>query len=233
MGQGLNRIGGSDTYRSGEPLMESDPTRMCELLVGLPDVRVLGVSGDPRNRQEQLVVRIESKTVEVGCAQCGTRATVKDRSEVRLVDLPAFGRPAILLWYKRRWQCPEPDCPTKTWTEQAVLIPPPRAGMTDRTGRWVTVQVGCYGRTVAEVARELGTDWHTVMAAVMAYGTPLVEDPNRIGPVTALGLDETLFVRSGRWRTQSWCTSIVGLDAPSQLLDVVPGRNNGTLAGCV
>jgi transposase len=39
------------------------------------------------------------------------------------------------------------------------------------------------------------------MDAVAAYGTPLVEDPDRIGPVTALGLDETLFARTGRWRT--------------------------------
>jgi hypothetical protein len=68
------------------------------------------------------------------------------------------------------------------------------------------VQVGRDGRTVAEVTRELGCDWHTVMGAVDAYGTPLVEDPDRIGPVSALGLDETLFARTGRWRTQQWCT---------------------------
>jgi transposase len=74
------------------------------------------------------------------------------------------------------------------------------------------------------VARELGCDWHTVMDAVVAYGTPLVDDPARIGPVTALGLDETLFARSGRWRTQHWCTSIVDVSGPSQLLDVIPGR---------
>jgi transposase len=96
--------------------------------------------------------------------------------------------------------------------------------MTDRAGRWVTVQVGREGRTVAEVARQLGCDWHTVMDAVIAYGTPLVEDPHRIGPVTALGLDETLFARTGKWRTQRWCTSIVDVGRPAQLLDVVAGR---------
>jgi hypothetical protein len=30
---------------------------------------------------------------------------------------------------------------------------------------------------------------------------PLVEDPNRFGEVRALGLDETLFYRQGRYRT--------------------------------
>jgi hypothetical protein len=67
--------------------------------------------------------------------------------------------------------------------------------------RWATVQVGRQGRTVAEVARELGCDWHTVNDAVMAYGTArLAADVDRVGQVGALGLDETLFARVGRWR---------------------------------
>lgn len=33
-----------------------------------------------------------------------------------------------------------------------------RLVMTDRAGRWVTEQVGLYGRTVNEVASELGCD---------------------------------------------------------------------------
>src|SRR5690606_10970384 len=105
-----------------------------------------------------------------------------------------------------------------TWTETDPRVAPARAAMTDRAGRWVTAQVGREGRTVAEVARELGCDWHTVMDAVVAYGTPLIDDPDRIGEVTALGLDETLFARTGPWRTQQWCTSIVDVGRPAQLL---------------
>jgi transposase len=54
-----------------------------------------------------------------------------------------------------------------------------------------------------------------------------VEDPERIGEVSALGLDETLFCRRGRWRAQHWCTSIVDVSADhdAQLLDVVEGRD--------
>jgi transposase len=59
----------------------------------------------------------------------------------------------------------------------------------------VCEQVGRPGPTVAELARELGCDWHTVNDAVIAYGTALVEHPDRIGDVDALGLDETLFCR--------------------------------------
>ena len=52
--------------------------------------------------------------------------------------------------------------------------------------------------SVAEVAKELGCDWHTVNDAVVRYGEALVDDPDRFGDVSALGLDEVLFVRRGR-----------------------------------
>jgi hypothetical protein len=96
--------------------------------------------------------------------------------------------------------------------------------MTDRAGRWATTQVGRHGRTVNEVAGDLGCDWHTVNDAVIAYGPPLVEDPDRIGQVTAVGLDEVLFARQGRWRTPVWSTSIADV-ATGQLLDVIEGRS--------
>ena len=210
--------------------MEVDPTRMCALLVGLPDVIVLGVVDEA---DRPLQVHVETVVGSVGCAGCGTRARVKDRAEVALVDLPAFGRPAVLVWHKRRWRCPDADCAAASWTEQAPAIAAVRARVTDRAGRWVTAQVGRDGRSVAEVARELGCDWHTVMDAVVAYGTPLVDDPDRIGQVNALGLDETLFARTGAWRTQSWCTSIVDVGSPSQLLDVVEGRTAKAASGWI
>jgi hypothetical protein len=74
-----------------------------------------------------------------------------------------------------------------------------------------------------DVARELGCGWHTVMDAVVAIGEQLIDHPDRIGEVTALGLDETLFARIGQFRTQSWSTQIVDVRR-GQLLDVVEGR---------
>lgn len=153
---------------------------------------------------------------------------MKDRPAVELVDLSCFGRPARLVWHKRRWACGAAPCRVGSFTEQAPEIAPARGAMTDRAGRWVSEQVGRAGRTVAEVARELGCDWHTLNDAVIAYGMPLVEDPARIGPLSALGLDETLFCRRGRWHTQEWCTSIVDVSPGQvQLLDVVQGRDAG------
>lgn len=202
--------------------METDPIRVCELIVGLPDVNVLGVedlgSGEP------LRLHIESRSGRPRCGECGTGAEVKDRPQVELADLPAFGRPVRTVWRKHRWRCPDRECLVGSWTAVDLRIGAPRLGLTDRAGRWATTQVGKLGRTVSEVARELGCDWHTVNDAVLAYGQALLEaDVDRIGQVTALGMDETLFARVGMWRRQLWSTSIVDVTG-GVLLDVVPGR---------
>lgn len=75
--------------------METNATRMCALLVGLADVHVLAVDDQPGR---PVRVYVETTAGAVGCGACGTRAWVKDRPEVALVDLPAFGRPAVLVW---------------------------------------------------------------------------------------------------------------------------------------
>jgi hypothetical protein len=147
---------------------------------------------------------------------------------VSFADLACFGRPARLCWHKYRLRCPDPDCEVGSWTWEDSRIAFPRQAMTDRAGRWATEQVGKLGRTVAEVARDLGCDWHTVNDTVVAYGSALVDDPARIAAVTtALGLDETLFCRRGHWRRQEFATSIVDVSPgrPAQLLDVVEGRS--------
>jgi transposase len=141
------------------------------------------------------------------------------------VDLPVFGRPARLVWAKQRWRCPNRLCPVATWTEQNPQIASTRCALTTRAARWATRQVGGQCRTVAEVARELGCDWHTVMDAFVVYGSPLIDNPDRYGTVGAVGLDETLCVRVGRYRTQVWSTQIVDVRA-GQLLDVIVGRDS-------
>lgn len=196
---------------------------MCELLVGLPAVNVLAVEDQ---HGEPIRVHVESRRSRPTCRACGQGAWVKERPVAELVDLPVFGRPVRLVWRKHRWECVDPACPIGSWTGEDRRIGAPRLGLTDRAGRWVTEQVGRWGRTVNEVAVELGCDWHTVNDTVIAYGQALVDDdPDRIGVVTALGLDETLFCRQGPWRRQAWSTSIVDVRA-GRLLDVVPGRDS-------
>ena len=200
--------------------MDTDPTRMCELLVGLPDVVVTGVGDWP----SWLRIAIEARYQRPACAGCGTGAHGHGRRVVVLVDLPVFGRAARLVWTKRRWRCANGRCSVGTWGEQDPRIASTRSQLTTRAARWATVQVGRHGRSVAEVAADLGCDWHTVMDAVIVYGQPLIDDPARFGDVTAVGLDETLFARDGPFRRQRWSTQIVDVQR-GQLLDVVAGRD--------
>ena len=201
--------------------MECDPTRMCQILVGLPDMAILGVDDEP---DAVLVVHVESRDPARDCPRCGRAGWVKDRPVVMLTDLPAFGRPTRLAWHKTRWQCPDQGCEQGSWTCRDDRIAAPRLGMTHRAGRWIVQQVGRFRRAVAAVARQLGCDWHTVNDAVLGYGRGLVEDPERIGPVRAIGLDETLFTRTGRYRTLTWATTIADV-AGHRLIDITPGRD--------
>ena len=197
-------------------------TRACELLVGLPDVNVLEVVEPVVGRLE---VTVESIVTSPRCVECGERAWVKDRPVVELVDLTCFGRLVVLRWRKHRLCCPRSWCGQGSWTHEDPRIAAPRLSVTDRAGRWATIQVGQRGRAVSDVAAELGADWHAVNDAVMAYGQALLDaDVDRVGQVEALGVDELLFARFGRWRTQAWSTSIVDV-ASGQLLDVIEGRS--------
>lgn len=104
-GTGALRISGSYTSRAPGTPVETNATRMCALLVGLPEIAVLGVGDRP---DRPLRVHVETVVEVEGCTGRGTKAWVKDRRPVALVDLPAFGRPAVLVWHKRRWCCPDP-----------------------------------------------------------------------------------------------------------------------------
>jgi len=190
---------------------------MCALLVGLPGAQVVGVGEWPR----WLRVVITTSPARPLCA-CGAMPYAHGVRDVELVDLPVFGRPARLVWRKQRWRCPACQA---TSTEQQPEIASARCALTTRAARWATVQVGRHGRSVSEVAFDLGCDWHTVMDAVAFYGQILIADPHRFGAVTALGLDETLFVRQGEFRTLCWSTQIVDVRR-GQLLDVVEGRDH-------
>ena len=112
--------------------MEVDPTRMCELLVGLPAVRVLGIVDEVGG---PLWIHVETRGERPVCVGCGGAVVVKDRPVVPLVDLPAFGRPARLVWRKHRWSCPNPACEVGSWTAEDPRIAARRLGMTDRAGR--------------------------------------------------------------------------------------------------
>lgn len=101
--------------------MEVDPTRMLELLVGLPAVRVLGIAD--LLPSAPLALHVETRLAGApDCPGCGGPGRLKDRRSVELVDLPVFARRTRLVWRKRRWCCPAPDCATGSWTETNPLV---------------------------------------------------------------------------------------------------------------
>jgi hypothetical protein len=129
---------------------------------------------------------------------------------VEIRDLACFGRPARLVWRKRRWRCGEDACEAKTWTEHSELIDA-QAVITRRAGMEACRQVGEHARPVSRVAAEFGVCWWTVMNAVLEHGTPLVDDPDRVGSVRQLGVDETSFLRANRAHSTIYATGLVDL----------------------
>ena len=93
-----------------------------------------------------------------------------------------------------------------------------------RRARWASSAL-----PVAVVSAELGVSWWTVLDAVIAHGTPLVDDPERVGWVRALGIDKTSFL-SATWdhHTIYATTGMVDLDDP-KVIDMVEGNSAADL----
>jgi len=194
-------------------------------LLGLDGFQV--VSAELVGGEWQLEVQTTDPVV--GCVGCGVRATPHGRRAVRVRDLPIGGRPVVLVWRKRIWRCREPACGVRTWTERVAAVRP-RAVLTERARAEACRRVGKDAHAVAAVARDLGVGWATVMRAVHEHGTPLVDDPTRLEEVTALGLDETTFLKATRLAPTRYVTGLVDLEQ-GRLLDVVADRTRAAVDG--
>jgi transposase len=190
------------------------------VMLGLSGVRVLAVS-ECDGEVEQAVETAD----ELGwCPVCGVRARLHDRRPTWVRDLPAAGWPVTLVWVKRVWRCHEPLCQMRTWTETSEAIRA-RCVLTERARREACRRVGQDGHTVASVAADFGVGWGTIMAAVRDYGTPLVDDPDRLDHVDTVGVDETAFLAATALTGTRFAAGIVALNGRARLLDVVEGRS--------
>ncbi len=120
-------------------------------------------------------------------------------------------------------------------TDLGVIRSPHRGQnclLTTRAAKWATVQVGS-GRTVSEVAGELDCDWHTVNDAVTTYGSALLTaDRRRLNQTTAIGLDETSFVRQGSHHHTNYATTVADVEN-HQIIDILPSRKFDDVAGWI
>jgi transposase len=204
------------------------PTEILAALVGLKDVRV--VAYERRGADVELMV--EQEPGEVRCPRCHRRAQVKERPVVHYVDLPVYGTPMSLAWKKHRMRCVHRTCATKTWVLEDHRIAAKNCLLTTRAAKWATVQVGG-GRTVSEVAAELACDWHTVNDAVTTYGKALLAaDRKRLNKTTAIGLDETSFVKAGAGNHTNYATTVADVEN-HQIIDILPTRTYTDVAGWI
>jgi transposase len=203
----------------------TDPIEIVRALVGLKDVRVLAYVRRGRNVE----LMVEQVVEQRRCPICGQVARVKERPVVHYVDLPVYGTPMSLAWKKHRMRCVNPDCPKRTWMLEDHRIAAKNCLLTTRAAKWATVQVGG-GRTVSEVAAELACDWHTVNDAVTTYGKALLAaDRKRLNRTTAIGLDETAFVKANAASHTHYATTVADVEN-HQIIDILPTRNYDEVA---
>jgi transposase len=204
------------------------PSEILDALVGLKDVRVVRYE----RRGPHVELMVEQVPGEVLCPTCHRRAEVKERPVVHYVDLPVYGTPMSLAWKKHRMRCVDPACATKSWVLTDHRIAAKHCLLTTRAAKWATVQVGG-GRTVSEVAAELACDWHTVNDAVTTYGNALLEaDRKRLNQTTAIGLDETSFIKLGTKSHADFVTTVADVEN-HQIIDILPTRKYADVAGWI
>lgn len=200
--------------------MYFDPNEIVSHLVGLKDVRVLSYA----RRGPAGEITVEQVVSDPLCPRCGGRAWVKDRPIVSYVDLPFGGVPITLRWKKHRLCCPDSACSAPTFTLGDHRIAAVGCMLTTRAAKWVVKQVGG-GQTITHLARELDCGWDAINAAVRIYGAALLAaDTKRLKDTTAIGLDESLFVRAGPFKRKTWSTTVCDV-ANHALIDVLPTRD--------
>ena len=215
------------SHKARNTFVVTDASEILRALVGLKDVRVLHYA---RHGPDVELV-IEQIVDDVRCPSCQGPAEVKERPLVRYVDLPVYGVSMRLAWKKHRMRCVTPECPRHSFVLQDHRIAAKHCLLTTRAAKWATVQVGT-GRTVKEVAGELACDWHTVNDAVTTYGTALLDaDRRRLNNTTAIGLDETSFVKLGGHHTD-YATTVCDVEH-HQIIDILPSRNYIDVAGFI
>lgn len=196
-------------------------------LLGLAGSEVLAAA----DAGGEVEVLVETSPGPVGCARCGTVATAKDRRPVWVQELPVGGRPVVICWLKRVWCCRQQACPVWTWTDEHPAIAP-RATLTERARVWALEQVGRHDAAVSRVAADRAVAWGTVMTQVRQRGV-FGEDPARLAGVSAVGVDQTAFLRATGHHPTMFAPGIAELSSgrPARLLNVVEGRSGTVLGG--
>lgn len=159
----------------------------------------------------------------VGCPGCGTRAWHHDWRRHVVRDLPISGVPVRLIWRKRLWRCPDPDCGIHTFADASHEIDE-RAVLTERARTHIARRVGPGGASVTSLALEFGVSWYVAMDAVRDHASARTAHVTSLGAPRAIGLDETSFLAATANSPTMFVTHVVNLDTGATI-DVLQGRS--------
>jgi transposase len=161
------------------------------------------------------------------CRHCGCEGTPRDTVVRRLAHEPLGWRPTTLEVIVRRYRCT--GC-GHVWRQDTTKAAQPRAKLSRRGLRWALEGIVCQHLTAARVAEALDVSWNTANDAVLAEGKrALINDPDRLDGVTAIGVDEHVWRHTRRG--DKYVTVIIDLTGiregtgPARLLDMVEGRS--------
>jgi transposase len=163
-----------------------------------------------------IVVRARTAGGPVPCPQCGSlTAHVHGYYTRTLADVPADGRPVVVLVRVRRMRCPVLDCPVQTFREQ---VP----GVLDRYQRRTPRLAGQAGEVARRLAGRAGSALATALGIPLSRHTALrvlLSLPLPGFPVPrVLGIDDFALRRGHDYAT-------IMIDAETgQRVDVIPGR---------
>ena len=197
-----------------------DPNEIVTHLVGLKDVRILYYA----RRGPVGEIAIEQILSDPRCPTCHGPTRVKDRPVVAYADLPFGGVPMTILWKKHRLVCTNSECPMKSFTLGDHRIAASGCMLTTRAAKWVVREIDS-GQHISHLAKTLNTSWDSVSTAMRRYGAALISaDTKRLKATTAIGLDETLFLREGPHKHKHWSTTVCDV-INNRLIDVIPTRD--------
>ncbi|MGM9472057.1 transposase family protein [Pseudarthrobacter sp. YS3] len=124
-----------------------------------------------------------------GCPKCGVVAVGHGRRQVRLHNIPCFGQPVGLLWAKRVWRCPDPDCPKTTFSEEHPLAGP-WAKLTARAAHWATDALQRFDTSVLGPGPPARGFLAHRLGRHQSRSHPPIRNSDRLAGVEALGVDE-------------------------------------------
>ncbi|GAA1288632.1 hypothetical protein GCM10009590_14650 [Brachybacterium alimentarium] len=161
------------------------------------------------------------------CHRCGQAGVPRGTVTRTIVHVPVGWRPTMLRVRVRRYRCV--DCCT-VWRQDTTTVAAARTKLSRDAVYWALKSVVIDRMSIARVAGNLGTAWHTVNDAVLEAGYELlISDPARFDGVRVIGVDEHVWSHTGRG--SKYVTVIIDLTpirdgtGPSRLLDMVPGRS--------